>query len=106
MRRTLSRLNRTYPGKQKLAPLFWISLMNRKIFWMPSNLTTNGRTADVSNPDQVYDLANKLKSAGMFLMTEVEQFTEAFIARTNPMRHLPISVSLRCNAGNIVTRQP
>lgn len=37
--------------------------------------------ADVSNPDQVYDMFEKLKSAGIFLWTEVEQFADAFYAK-------------------------
>ncbi len=37
--------------------------------------------ADVSNPDQVYDLFEKLKAAGIFLWTEVEQFVEAFYSK-------------------------
>ena len=104
---TLSRLNRTYPGKAETGT-FVLDFFNepQDILDAFQPYYQTAELADVSNPDQVYDLANKLKSAGIFLMTEVEQFTEAFIARTNPMRHLPISVSLRCNAGNIATRQP
>lgn len=37
--------------------------------------------ADVSNPDIVYDLAEKLKAARIFLMTEVEQFVDAFYSK-------------------------
>ena len=37
--------------------------------------------ADVSNPDIVYDLAEKLKAIRIFLMTEVEQFVEAFYSK-------------------------
>ena len=34
--------------------------------------------ADVSNPDQLFDLFDKLRSAQIFLWREVEQFVEAF----------------------------
>ena len=37
--------------------------------------------ADVSNPDQIYDLFEKLKTARIFLWNEVEQFVEAFYSK-------------------------
>ncbi|MEI4768022.1 type I restriction endonuclease subunit R, partial [Acinetobacter nosocomialis] len=37
--------------------------------------------ADVSNPDQIFDLFEKLKASKIFLWTEVEQFVEAFFTK-------------------------
>ena len=79
---TLSRLNRTYPGKAETGT-FVLDFFNepQDILDAFQPYYQTAELADVSNPDQVYDLANKLKSAGMFLMTEVEQFTEAFYSK-------------------------
>ena len=79
---TLSRLNRTYPGKAETGT-FVLDFFNepQDILDAFQPYYQTAELADVSNPDQVYDLANKLKSAGIFLMTEVEQFTEAFYSK-------------------------
>ena len=37
--------------------------------------------ADVTDPDKVFELFNKLKSNGIFLWSEVEQFATAFLSR-------------------------
>ncbi|RKL53536.1 hypothetical protein, partial [Acinetobacter baumannii] len=37
--------------------------------------------ADVSNPDQIFDLFEKLKASKIFLWTEVEQFVDAFFTK-------------------------
>lgn len=37
--------------------------------------------ADVSDPDQVYDLYEKLRTSGIFLGHEVEQFVDAFYSK-------------------------
>lgn len=79
---TLSRLNRTYPGKAETGT-FVLDFFNepQDILDAFQPYYQTAELADVSNPDQVYDLANKLKSAGIFLMTETEQFTEAFYSK-------------------------
>lgn len=76
---TLSRLNRTYPGKE-LTGTFVLDFFNEpddvlasfKPYYQTAEL------ADVSNPDLIFDLFDKLRAAGIFTWTEVEQFCGAF----------------------------
>ncbi|MBF7693271.1 type I restriction endonuclease subunit R [Acinetobacter pollinis] len=76
---TLSRLNRTYPGKAE-SGTFVLDFFNEpeEILNAFQPYYQTAELADVSNPDIVYDLAEKLKAAHIFLMAEVEQFVEAF----------------------------
>ncbi|KES13745.1 Type I site-specific restriction-modification system, R subunit or related helicase [Snodgrassella alvi SCGC AB-598-P14] len=76
---TLSRLNRTYPGKKETGT-FIIDFCNdpqeiKKAF-LPYYQTAE--LIDVSDPDIIFDLFEKLKAAGIFQWTEVEQFCQAF----------------------------
>ena len=76
---TLSRLNRTYPGKL-VSGTFVLDFFNEpddvlaafKPYYQIAALT------DVSDPGMVDDLAEKLRTAGIFQWTEVEQFCTAF----------------------------
>ena len=79
---TLSRLNRTYPAKAE-SGTFVLDFFNepQDILDAFQPYYQTAELADVSNPDQVYDLSNKLKSAGIFQWTEVEQFTTAFYSK-------------------------
>ena len=79
---TLSRLNRTYPTKAQTGT-FVLDFFNepQDILDAFQPYYQTAELADVSNPDQVYDLYNKLKSAGIFQWTEVEQFTTAFYSK-------------------------
>ncbi|WP_180114945.1 type I restriction endonuclease subunit R [Acinetobacter sp. YH12063] len=79
---TLSRLNRTYPSKAQTGT-FVLDFFNdpQDILDAFQPYYQTAELADVSNPDQVYDLFEKLKSAGIFLWTEVEQFADAFYAK-------------------------
>ncbi|MEG2267330.1 MAG: DEAD/DEAH box helicase family protein, partial [Acinetobacter sp.] len=79
---TLSRLNRTYPGKAE-SGTFVLDFFNepQEILDAFQPYYQTAELADVSNPDIVYDLVEKLKSARIFLMTEVEQFVEAFYSK-------------------------
>ena len=79
---TLSRLNRTYPGKAE-SGTFVLDFFNdpQDILDAFQPYYQTAELADVSNPDIVYDLAEKLKSARIFLMTEVEQFVDAFYSK-------------------------
>lgn len=78
----LSRLNRTYPGKAE-SGTFVLDFFNepQEILDAFQPYYQTAELADVSNPDIVYDLVEKLKSARIFLMTEVEQFVEAFYSK-------------------------
>ena len=76
---TLSRLNRTYPGKL-VSGTFVLDFFNDpddildsfKPYYQVAELT------DVSDPHMVDDLAEKLRAAGIFQWSEVEQFCTAF----------------------------
>lgn len=76
---TLSRLNRTYPGKEHTGT-FVLDFFNEpedvlasfKPYYQTAEL------ADVSNPDLIFDLFDKLRAAGIFTWIEVEQFCDAF----------------------------
>ncbi|MEX5538967.1 hypothetical protein ABFV54_28075, partial [Pseudomonas syringae] len=69
---TLSRLNRTYPGKAE-SGTFVLDFFNEpeEILNAFQPYYQTAELADVSNPDIVYDLAEKLKAAHIFLMAEV-----------------------------------
>ena len=79
---TLSRLNRTYPGKAELGT-FVLDFFNdpQDILDAFQPYYQTAELADVSNPDQIYDLFEKLKAARIFLWNEVEQFVEAFYSK-------------------------
>ncbi len=80
---TLSRLNRIYPGKDE-GGTFILDFFNEpedilesfKPYFQTATL------ADVSNPDLVFDLFDKLRAAGIFLWQEVEQFCVAFFQKS------------------------
>lgn len=79
---TLSRLNRIYPGKEA-ASTFILDFFNEpedilesfKPYYQTAEL------ADVSDPNLIYELFEKLRSAGIFLWQEVEQFCTAFFVQ-------------------------
>lgn len=78
---TLSRLNRIYPGKKE-SGTFIVDFYND-----PSDIIDafqpyyqTVELADVSDPDQIFDLYDKLETAGIFTWTEVENFVEAFFS--------------------------
>ena len=79
---TLSRLNRTYPAKSETGT-FVLDFFNdpQDILDAFQPYYQTAELADVSNPDQVYDLFEKLKASGIFLWTEVEQFVDAFYSK-------------------------
>jgi type I restriction enzyme R subunit len=76
---TLSRLNRTAPGK---ADTFVLDFVNdteeiQRSFQPYYQSTTVAETAD---PQQLYDLAHKLESAQVFWRSEVEAFCKVFFS--------------------------
>ncbi|UOO90090.1 DEAD/DEAH box helicase family protein [Vitreoscilla massiliensis] len=79
---TLSRLNRTYPGKAA-AGTFVLDFFNEpdEILNAFQPYYQTAELADVSNPDLVFDLFEKLKVAKIFQWNEVEQFAEAFFTK-------------------------
>ena len=79
---TLSRLNRTYPGKAE-SGTFVLDFFNEpdEILESFQPYYQTAELADVTDPDKVFELFNKLKSNGIFLWSEVEQFATAFFSR-------------------------
>lgn len=77
---TLSRLNRIYPGKVEIFILDFINepediLKAFRPYYQTAEL------GNVSDPDLIFDLYDKLRSAGIFTWPEVEQFWEAFYVK-------------------------
>ena len=80
---TLSRLNRTYPGKAD-SGTFILDFFNDPQDILDSFLPyyQTAELADVSDPDLIFDLFDKLRIAGIFLWHEVEQFCEAYFQKS------------------------
>ena len=76
---TLSRLNRTYPGKEE-SGTFILDFVNEPQDVLESFLPyyKTAALADVSDPNQVHALFDKLAAAGIYQWSEVEQFAKAF----------------------------
>lgn len=78
---TLSRLNRTYPGKDKTFILDFQNTMEDikeafKPFFEVASLEA------ISDKNQVYQLADKIRTFGFIDSTEVERFAETFFKGT------------------------
>jgi type I restriction enzyme R subunit len=74
---TLSRLNRTYQGKDKTFVLDFVNdpeevLAEFKVYFQTAEL------AGVSDPNLVYDIMEKLNAVGIYQWSEVENFVEAY----------------------------
>ncbi len=79
---TLSRLNRTYPGKEE-SGTFVLDFFNEpdEILAAFQPYYQTAELTDVSDPDLIFDLFDKLRAAGIFLWPEVEQFCDAFFIK-------------------------
>jgi len=79
---TLSRLNRTYPGKAETGT-FILDFFNepQDILDAFQPYYQTAELADVSDPDLIFDLFDKLRAAGIFTWNEVEQFCDAFFIK-------------------------
>lgn len=80
---TLSRINRTYPGKAECGT-FVLDFFNE-----PEEILAAFKTyyqiaelEDVSDPDLIFDLYDKLRASGIFLWQEVDLFCEAFLVKS------------------------
>lgn len=76
---TLSRLNRTYPGKDNTFVLDFVNeplevLEAFRIYYRRAKL------AALTDPNLIYDLVTKLDGSGIYTMSEVEQAFDAAIA--------------------------
>lgn len=80
---TLSRLNRTYPGKAETGT-FVLDFFNepQEILDSFQPYYQTAELADVSDPDLIFDLFEKLRTSGIFTWQEVEQFCEAFFIKS------------------------
>lgn len=76
---TLSRLNRTYPGKEE-SGTFILDFVNDPDEVLGSFLKYHktAKLSGVSDPNQVHELFNKLAAEGIYLWSEVEQFATVF----------------------------
>ncbi len=79
---TLSRLNRTYPGKSE-SGTFVLDFFNdpQEILEAFQPYYQTAELTDVSDPDLVFDLFDKLRAEGIFTWQEVEQFAVAFFIK-------------------------
>lgn len=80
---TLSRLNRTYPSKAETGT-FVLDFFNepQDILDAFQPYYQTAELADVSDPDLIFDLYDKLRAAGIFQWHEVEQFCQAFFVKS------------------------
>lgn len=80
---TLSRLNRTYPSKAETGT-FVLDFFNepQDILDAFQPYYQTAELADVSDPDLIFDLHDKLRAAGIFQWHEVEQFCQAFFVKS------------------------
>ena len=80
---TLSRLNRTYFGKAETGT-FVLDFFNDPddILKAFQPYYQTAELADVSDPNLIFDLAEKLRAAGIFTWHEVEQFCAAFFVKS------------------------
>lgn len=80
---TLSRLNRTYPGKE-ISGTFVLDFFNEPddVLKAFQEYYQTAELIDVSNPDLIYDLSEKLRAFGVFRWSEVEQFCEAYLQKS------------------------
>ncbi|MGJ8641768.1 MAG: type I restriction endonuclease subunit R [Luteolibacter sp.] len=90
---TLSRLNRTYPGKSETGT-FVLDFFNE-----PEDILNSfqpyyqtAELLDVSDPNLIHDLFEKLRAAGIFTWSEVEQFSNAFFVKSKS----PAAISNIC----------
>ena len=78
---TLSRLNRIYPGKQETYVLDFFNEPEEVLAAFQEYYQT-AHLLDVSDPNLIWDLYEKLRAAGIFLWTEVTQLSEIFFVES------------------------
>ena len=74
---TLSRLNRTYPGKEETYVLDFYNEPEAVLEAFQKYYQT-AHLLDVSDPNLIWDLYEKLRASGIFLWLEVKTFSEVF----------------------------
>jgi len=78
---TLSRLNRIYPGKEDTYVLDFFNEPEEVLAAFQEYYQT-ADLLDVSDPNLIWDLYEKLRAADIFLWTEVNQFSEVFFMKS------------------------
>ncbi len=78
---TLSRLNRIYPGKEETYVLDFFNEPEEVLAAFQEYYQT-AALLDVSDPNLIWDLFEKLRAAGIFLWTEVVQFSEIYFIKS------------------------
>lgn len=80
---TLSRLNRTYPGKE-ISGTFVLDFFNEPedVLKAFQEYYQTAELLDVSNPDLIFDLSEKLRAFGIFQWAEVERFCDAYLQKS------------------------
>ena len=79
---TLSRLNRVFPGKAQTGT-FVLDFFNdsEEILAAFQPYFQTAELDDVSDPNLIFELFDKLRAAGIFTWSEVEQFCDAFFVK-------------------------
>ena len=80
---TLSRLNRTYPGKE-VTGTFVLDFFNEPddILDAFQPYYQTAELEDVSDPNKIFELHEKLRASGIFTWNEVETFCEIFLTKS------------------------
>ncbi|MEZ5065433.1 MAG: DEAD/DEAH box helicase family protein [bacterium] len=78
---TLSRLNRIYPGKQETYVVDFFNEPDDVLAAFQEYYQT-ATLLDVSDPNLIWDLYEKLRAADIFLWTEVTHFCEVFFTKS------------------------
>ena len=78
---TLSRLNRTHPGKQETYVLDFVNQPEDVLAAFQQYYET-AQLLDVSDPNLIWDLYEKLRGAGIFRWSEVVEFSEVFYIKS------------------------
>lgn len=78
---TLSRLNRMFPGKTDTYVLDFFNDPDEVLKAFQEYFET-AKLLDVSDPNKIWDLFDKLRASGIFLSTEVTLFSEVFFVKS------------------------
>jgi len=78
---TLSRLNRTHPGKEETYVLDFVNEPDDVLAAFQEYYQT-ATLLNVSDPDHIWELEEKLKQVGIFTMSEVTHFAEVFYLKS------------------------
>ena len=91
---TLSRLNRTYPGKEEP---FVLDFVNRpeEILESFQPYYRAAQLEDVTDPNIVHELQIKLDAAQVYLVSEIEGFAQAFFDPKRRQANLPACTSVQ-----------